>query len=88
LMVSRLSRMPGFSVVQPEGAFYVFPSIKQTGKTSLQIAEYLLEEASVALVPGSAFGQSGEGYLRISYANSYEQLEEGLDNMERALARL
>lgn len=88
LVVARLTEMPGVKVVKPEGAFYAFPSIKETGKTSQEVADYLLNEASVALVPGSAFGRSGEGYLRISYATSYEQLEEGLYKMESALAKL
>jgi aminotransferase len=80
--------MPGVEVINPEGAFYAFPSVKQTGRTSQEIADFLLEEASVAVVPGSAFGRAGEGYLRISYTNFYKQLEEGLENMERALVKL
>jgi aspartate/methionine/tyrosine aminotransferase len=65
----------------PQGAFYVFPNIKEWGKTSQEAADWILEEAGVALLPGSAFGEFGEGYLRLSYANS-------VVNIQRALERI
>lgn len=67
----------------PGGAFYVFPSIKSTGLTSEQFAEQLLLAEKVAVVPGSAFGESGEGYIRCSYATSMEQLQEALKRIQR-----
>lgn len=72
----------------PGGAFYVFPSIKKTGLTSEQFAEQLLLAEKVAVVPGSAFGESGEGYIRCSYATSMEQLQEALKRIERFMFSL
>lgn len=72
----------------PGGAFYAFPSIAVTGMTSEQFAERLLIEEKVAVVPGSVFGKSGEGYVRCSYASSLEQLQEAIKRMKRFLSRL
>jgi aminotransferase len=72
----------------PGGAFYAFPSIQATGLTSEQFAEKLLLEEKVAVVPGSVFGASGEGYIRCSYASSFEQLQEAIKRMKRFLSRL
>ena len=72
----------------PGGAFYAFPSIRASGLSSEQFAEYLLMEDRVAVVPGSAFGPSGEGYVRCSYATAMSQLEEALHRMDRFLKRL
>ncbi|AGT33263.1 aminotransferase A [Geobacillus genomosp. 3] len=72
----------------PGGAFYAFPSIRHTGLTSEQFAEQLLLEEKVAVVPGNVFGQSGEGYIRCSYASSLEQLQEAVKRMKRFLERL
>jgi len=83
-----LKEMPGIRVLRPKGAFYVFPNITGTGKTSEEITGYLLDEAKIAVVPGSVFGNYGEGYIRISYANSYENLEIAMSNMNDALRRL
>ena len=68
----------GLSCHNPEGAFYVFPSIKSTGQNSLDFARDLLRAKKVAIVPGSAFGKSCEGYIRMSYASSYENLKEAM----------
>ncbi|MDD3254140.1 MAG: aminotransferase class I/II-fold pyridoxal phosphate-dependent enzyme [Lachnospiraceae bacterium] len=73
---------------EPLGAFYMFPSIKRFGMTSDEFATRLLEEEKVAAVPGTAFGDSGEGYLRISYAYSLKSLKEALGRMERFINRL
>jgi len=73
----------GLSCFEPKGAFYVFPSIKSTGMTSEGFAEKLLLEEKVAVVPGSAFGQCGEGYVRCCYATSLEDIEEALARMRR-----
>ncbi len=80
-LVDRLRRM-GLSCFEPEGAFYVFPNISGFGMTSEQFCEKLLYEHKVAIVPGTAFGDCGEGYARISYAYSVEHITEGCDRME------
>lgn len=71
-------RQMGLDCFEPKGAFYLFPSIKQTGLTSLEFAEQLLQAEKVALVPGDAFGESGEGYVRCSYATSTANINEAL----------
>lgn len=75
----------GMDVVLPKGAFYMFPSIKKYGLTSEEFCERLLREGYVAVVPGSAFGVGGEGYIRISYSYSMESLEEGMNRLEKWL---
>ena len=77
----------GLSCSEPSGAFYAFPSIAATGLTSEQFAERLLQEERVAVIPGSAFGASGEGYIRCSYASSIRQLEQALERMGRFMLR-
>lgn len=77
----------GIEVFEPFGAFYVFPSIKQFGMTSDEFAEKLLEEEKVAVVPGTAFGACGEGFLRISYAYSIEDLKKALEKIEKFVNR-
>ena len=72
----------GLSCFEPFGAFYVFPCIKEFGMTSEEFATKLLNSQKVAVVPGTAFGDCGEGYLRISYAYSLEDLKKALDRME------
>ncbi|WP_027410538.1 aminotransferase [Anoxybacteroides tepidamans] len=78
----------GLRCHMPGGAFYAFPSVQETGLTSEQFAERLLIEEKVAVVPGSVFGASGEGYVRCSYASSLEQLQEAIKRMRRFLSRL
>ncbi len=84
LIVNGLNQM-GLSCFEPQGAFYAFPSIKSTGLKSLTFCEELLKEEKVAVVPGDAFGQCGEGYVRCSYAASMEQITEALKRIERFL---
>ncbi len=86
-MVKRL-RDIGLSCFEPKGAFYAFPSIKNTGLTSEEFAERLLFEEKVAVVPGSAFGQCGEGYIRCCYATSLPEIEEALNRMGRFIKKL
>lgn len=88
LIHSRLNKMEGVHCLLPKGAFYVFPNVKSFGMSSEFLAEYLVKEAKVVTVPGSGFGVNGEGYLRLSYAASYEQIEEALDRIEDALKKL
>jgi aspartate/methionine/tyrosine aminotransferase len=82
VMVSRLNKIKGFSCRMPKGAFYVFPNITKTGWNSKKLADALLEEAGVACLSGTAFGDFGEGYLRFSVANSLENLNKALDSIE------
>lgn len=89
-IVERLNNIKGIKCVKPKGAFYVFPNIKQyikgNIKNDIDFAEYLLEEGKVAVVPGSAFG--AEGYIRMSYATSMDNIKEGLDRIEETLKKL
>lgn len=78
----------GIDTYLPNGAFYMFPSIKKYNMTSEEFCERLLKEAKVAIVPGSAFGEMGEGYIRISYAYSMEELNEALNRMEAWLIKI
>jgi len=87
-MVERLNEIPGFKAKMPRGAFYVFANAKELGLKSMDLAELILREAAVATVPGSAFGPSGEGYLRFCYATSTKNIEEGLNRVERAVEKL
>jgi aspartate/methionine/tyrosine aminotransferase len=72
----------------PKGAFYVFPNIKEYGLSSFDFVLLLLEKARVSMVPGSSFGEHGEGYVRISYAASLENLHEAMDRLEKALKEI
>ena len=78
----------GIPCFEPFGAFYVFPCIKEFGMTSEEFATRFLEEEKVAAVPGTAFGDSGEGFLRISYAYSLENLKEAIGRMARFVEKL
>ena len=82
VMVKGLNEI-GLTCFEPKGAFYVFPSVKGTGMTSEEFAERLLIEEKVAVVPGTAFGQCGEGYVRCCYATSLADIEEALSRMKR-----
>ena len=86
-VIARLNEM-GLSCHKPEGAFYAFPSIKKSGLSSLEFSNKLLKEEKVAVVPGTAFGSSGEGYVRISYATGFDKLKEALARMEKFLDKL
>ncbi len=88
LVVDGLNTLPGVRCVRPHGAFYVFPNITGTGRSSAEVAERLLTEAGVATLSGTAFGEYGEGYLRLSYANSEDNLREALARMRPVLAAL
>ena len=80
-------RAMGLSCFEPLGAFYVFPCIKSTGMTSEEFCKSLLEVEKVAVVPGNAFGESGEGFIRCSYAYSIENIQEALKRIERFVER-
>jgi aminotransferase len=77
----------GLACFEPKGAFYAFPSIEVSGMDDNEFAEGVLSEERVAVVPGSAFGQSGAGYVRCSYATAYEKIEEALERLHRFVRR-
>lgn len=85
-VVNRL-RAIGLDTYEPQGAFYVFPSIKITGMSSEEFAQRLLDEEKVAVVPGNAFGEAGEGHIRISYASSMKNLSKAFEKMDSFLGR-
>ncbi len=85
VIVDGLNSLPGVTCQKPQGAFYVFPNIIGLGKTSDQVANWILEEAGIALLPGTSFGEYGEGYLRLSYANSIENIEKAIEKMSMLL---
>jgi len=88
IIVDGLNSIEGFSCLRPQGAFYVFPNIKKTGWGSKRTADYLLEEAGVACLSGTSFGEYGEGYLRFSYANSIDKIKEALERIRAAVEKM
>jgi aspartate/methionine/tyrosine aminotransferase len=87
LVVEGLNKLPGVSCIVPKGAFYAFPNIKETGWKAKPLASALLEDAGVATIGGPDFGVHGEGYIRLSYANSAENILKALDRMKGFLER-
>jgi len=87
LVVAGLNRLPGISCITPKGAFYAFPNIAKTGWKAKKLATALLDEAGVALIGGPDFGILGEGYIRLSYANSEENIEKALARVEALLKK-
>jgi aspartate/methionine/tyrosine aminotransferase len=88
VIVKGLNSIPRISCKTPQGAFYVFPNIKKIGWNSKRLADHLLEEAGVAVLSGTSFGEYGEGYIRISYANSVENIKKGLERIEKTLSKI
>jgi len=88
VIVDGLNSIPGFRCLKPHGAFYVFPNITGTGKTSRELADYLLHEAGVAALSGTAFGVYGDGFIRFSYANSVDNIKEALQRIRIAVEKL
>ncbi|AIF69584.1 aminotransferase [Palaeococcus pacificus DY20341] len=88
IVLDYIKEMPYISAFEPKGAFYVFANIKETGMKSEEFAEWLLEKAGVVVIPGTAFGKNGEGYIRISYATKKNKLIEALERMKTALEEL
>ena len=86
--VKAINDIEGISCQCPKGAFYIFINCKSLGMTSADLSAYLLENAKIALVPGDVFGPGGEGYLRMSFANSYENIVEGCANLKKAVEQL
>ncbi|MGY9034736.1 MAG: pyridoxal phosphate-dependent aminotransferase [Rhodobacterales bacterium] len=85
IIVSKLNKIPGFRCTNSAGAFYAFPNIEETGLTSRDAQDRFLNEAGVATIAGTSFGSSGEGFIRFSYANSIENIEEALSRIENIL---
>lgn len=88
VIVGGLNAIPGFTCQMPQGAFYAFPNITGTGMSSDALADHILEQAGVALLPGSAFGKYGEGYLRLSYATSMDKIQQGLEKINTVINSL
>ena len=86
--VKAINEIDGLSCLCPKGAFYIFINCKALNMKSAELADYLLEHAKIALVPGDVFGPGGEGYLRMSFANSYENIVEGCKRLSEAVASL
>jgi len=87
VMVKGFNEIPGFRCALPAGAFYAFPNITGTGMPAKELYSFLLNEAGVACLWGSAFGQYGDGYLRFSYANSLANIQEAIDRIRKVSGR-
>jgi aspartate/methionine/tyrosine aminotransferase len=87
-IVDGLNAIPGITCQRPQGAFYVFPNIKSFGISSSEMASFLLEKANVAVLPGSDFGENGEGYLRLTYSNSIENIYQAVHQIGEAVSGL
>ena len=83
ILVEGLNQVKGFSCITPGGAFYAFPNVKSFNMPSQELAVKILDEVQVLATPGSAFGDSGEGYLRFSYASSEETIREGIRRLKK-----
>ncbi|MGB4585533.1 MAG: aminotransferase class I/II-fold pyridoxal phosphate-dependent enzyme, partial [Rectinemataceae bacterium] len=88
ILLRGLSAIQGVTVAEPMGAFYVFPNIKAFGRSSADLADWLLSEHGIATVAGSVFGDAGEGYLRIAYSCSTSECERGVERLATALGSL
>jgi aspartate/methionine/tyrosine aminotransferase len=88
VVVDRLNAIPGVRCHKPLGAFYVFPNITGTGQNERELADRMLYEGGVAVLPGTSFGEMGKGFIRLSYANSVEQIEEGVRRMRGVLEKI
>jgi len=87
-IVRRLNEIDGISCWNSRGAIYAFPNISELGKTSWDVAVHLLKDARINTIYGTAFGQQGEGYLRISFATSMENIKEGMNRLEKSVKKL
>jgi aspartate/methionine/tyrosine aminotransferase len=87
VIVNGLNEIKGITCTKPHGAFYAFPNITGTGMNSRKLGDHLLQNAGVAVLPGISFGEYGEGYLRLSFANSVENIKKALDRIEKSLKK-
>ncbi len=81
LVVDSLNKIPGMRCARPQGAFYAFPNIEGTGFGERELGDRLLNEAGVAVLPGTAFGHAGKGFIRLAYTQSEDELKRGLDRI-------
>jgi len=88
LLVDGMNSINGISCIKPGGAFYIFANIKKTGMTSEEVADYLLNDAGVAVLPGTNFGEHGEGYIRLCYATSKQNIIEGIERIKKSINSL
>jgi aspartate/methionine/tyrosine aminotransferase len=88
VIVPGLNAIDGIRCAMPKGAFYVFPNVEGTGMSERDLADYLMEEAGVAVLAGTSFGEYGRGFIRMSYANSIENIQKALANIEAAVSKL
>ncbi|MFH1335963.1 MAG: pyridoxal phosphate-dependent aminotransferase [Candidatus Zixiibacteriota bacterium] len=88
VIVEGLNAIPRISCKTPKGAFYVFPNVKKIGWEAKKLADYILNEGGVAALAGTSFGKFGEGYIRLSYANSIENIKKGVSLIEKALQKI
>jgi len=88
VLITGLNEINGLSCYAPEGTFYAFVNIKDTGMTSEELSTYLLEKCKVVTVPGTAFGAQGEGYIRLSFATSLEDIKEGIKRIKKGIERI
>ena len=87
MIIKRVREVPGWSCLEPEGAFYLFANIRSMGMTSLSACEWLLREAKVATIPGTEFGGYGEGFIRLSYATEFGLIEKAMDRIKKAVRK-
>jgi aminotransferase len=87
MILKRTREIPGWSCLEPEGAFYLFPNVRSMRMKSLKVSEWLLKEARVATIPGTEFGGMGEGFIRLSYATEYGLIEKAMDRIERVVRK-
>ena len=88
MLIKRLNQIPDVSCIKPQGAFYAFPNITGLKMKSNRVADFLIKKAEVATVPGTEFGEYGEGYLRLSYATAYKKIETAIDRIEKAIRNI
>jgi aspartate/methionine/tyrosine aminotransferase len=88
IITSGINSIDGLSCIKPGGAFYVFVNIKKTGMTSETFCEYMLEDAGVAMLPGTSFGQFGEGFIRICYAVGQDEINNAFEKIKKSISRL
>ena len=88
MIVDGINSIPGLNCIIPGGAFYVFVNIKKTGMTSESFCDYILEDSSVAILPGTSFGEFGEGFIRICYATSQNEIKNALERIKKSISKL
>ena len=88
IVVDGINSIHGLSCITPGGAFYVFINIKKTGMTSESFCDYILEDAGVAILPGTSFGEFGEGFVRICYAVNQDKIKNALERIKKSISKL